>query len=116
MNPRKQQVLSTLIAVAGLVLACRTMLLASPMDPKVQTLACPQFFKVNDAFGDSKVRARSRTDGNGHRRSSGQLLPIRGLWVQFERRGWSSGYWPGEVVQNLNMFDSVVQRTVKLRR
>jgi hypothetical protein len=35
-------------------------------------------------------------------------FPIRGLWVQFERRGWASGYWSGEVIQEFNNFDPVV--------
>ena len=39
-------------------------------------------------------------------------LPTRGLWVQFERRGWASGYWPGQVIQQLNDFDPVVGHTV----
>jgi hypothetical protein len=39
-------------------------------------------------------------------------FPIRGLWVQFERRGWASGYWSGEVIQEFNNFDAVIGRTV----
>src|SRR5947207_14465973 len=39
-------------------------------------------------------------------------LPTRGLWVQFERRGWSSEYWTGQVIQQFNDFDPVVGHTV----
>ena len=39
-------------------------------------------------------------------------LPIRGLYVQFERRGWGAEYWPGQVIQNFDQFDAVVGRTV----
>jgi uncharacterized repeat protein (TIGR01451 family) len=39
-------------------------------------------------------------------------LAIKGLWVQFERRGWSSSYWNGEVIKELNNFDDVVGHTV----
>ena len=35
-------------------------------------------------------------------------FPIRGLWVQFERRGWASGYWSGELIQKFNDCDDVV--------
>lgn len=39
-------------------------------------------------------------------------LPIRGLYVQFERRGWASEYWPGQVIQTFDQFDAVVGSTV----
>ena len=39
-------------------------------------------------------------------------LSTRGLWAQFERRGWASEYWPGQVIQQFNNFDSVVGHTV----
>jgi len=32
--------------------------------------------------------------------------------VQFERRGWSSEYWTGQVIQQFNDFDPVVGHTV----
>ncbi len=41
------------------------------------------------------------------------LVPFRGLWTQFERRGWASEYWPGQVIQDFSTFDSVVGGTVK---
>ena len=31
-----------------------------------------------------------------------------GLWVQFERRGWASGYYPGELIRNFDQFDKAV--------
>ena len=39
-------------------------------------------------------------------------LEVRGLYVQFERRGWPSGYWSGDLIQNFTDFDDVVGRTV----
>jgi hypothetical protein len=38
---------------------------------------------------------------------------VRGLYVQFEKRGWQSGYWPGQAIQEFNNFDEVVGHTVK---
>jgi len=39
-------------------------------------------------------------------------LPVRGLYAQFERRGWPSEYWPGQVIQTFDQFDGVVGSTV----
>ena len=39
-------------------------------------------------------------------------LEVRGLYVQFERRGWPSGYWSGDLIKNFNDFDEVVGHTV----
>ncbi|SRR6266498_201471 len=36
------------------------------------------------------------------------LLKNAGLDVQFERRGWPSEYWSGQIIQNWNKLDSVV--------
>jgi len=43
----------------------------------------------------------------------GSSLPVRGLWVQFEERGWPSQYWDGQALQQFNDFDSVVNSTVR---
>jgi hypothetical protein len=40
------------------------------------------------------------------------LLKNAGLYVQFERRGWPTEYWSGEVIQNWDQFDSTVGSTV----
>jgi hypothetical protein len=40
-------------------------------------------------------------------------LPTRGLYVQFERRGYPNGYRPGQMLQQFNDFDPIVGRTVK---
>lgn len=40
------------------------------------------------------------------------LLKNAGVYVQFERRGWPTEYWSGEVIQNWDQFDSVVGSTV----
>lgn len=40
------------------------------------------------------------------------LLKNAGLYVQFERRGWPTEYWSGEVIQNWDRFDSTVGSTV----
>ena len=39
-------------------------------------------------------------------------LEVRGLYVQFERRGWPSGYWSGDLIQKFTDFDDVVGHTV----
>ncbi len=39
-------------------------------------------------------------------------LPIRGLYVQFERRGAASGFWSGDVLQRFDSVDAVVGTTV----
>ncbi len=39
-------------------------------------------------------------------------LEVRGLYVQFERRGWPSGYWSGDVIQKFAEFDELVDHTV----
>lgn len=43
---------------------------------------------------------------------AGSSLPVRGLWVQFDRRGWHSGYWNGDALQQFTQFDGVVNGTV----
>jgi hypothetical protein len=40
------------------------------------------------------------------------LLPVRGLYVSFERRGYGSGYYSGEAISNFTNFDDVVGHTV----
>ena len=42
----------------------------------------------------------------------GALLPVRGLYVQFDRRGWASEYWSGQVISGFNTYDPVVGRTI----
>jgi hypothetical protein len=50
----------------------------------------------------------SSDDGLGGTPPGYFLVQDSGLYVQFERRGWPSEYWPGQVIQNWNQFDSVV--------
>jgi hypothetical protein len=40
------------------------------------------------------------------------LLPTRGIYTQFDRRGWASGYYSGDLIQSFNNFDSQVGSTV----
>ena len=40
------------------------------------------------------------------------LMRSAGLWVQFERRGWPAEFWPGEIIQNWNLQDTVLGTTV----
>jgi hypothetical protein len=40
------------------------------------------------------------------------LAKDAGIYTQIERRGWTSEYWSGEVIQNWNQVDSVVGSTV----
>ena len=39
-------------------------------------------------------------------------LPIRGLFVSFERRGWPAEYWSGQTLQQFDSLDPVVGTTV----
>ncbi|MEK7402286.1 MAG: Ig-like domain-containing protein [Gemmatimonadota bacterium] len=39
-------------------------------------------------------------------------LPLRGLYVQFERRGWPSGFYSGDVIRSFTDFDAVLGSTV----
>jgi hypothetical protein len=41
-----------------------------------------------------------------------RLLPVRGLYVSFDRRGAGSGYYEGEAITNFTQFDSIVGHTV----
>jgi len=45
--------------------------------------------------------------------SNGSLLPVRGLYVQFERRGWHEEYWSGQVLQLWNTTDQLLGHTVR---
>jgi hypothetical protein len=38
-------------------------------------------------------------------------LRVRGLYTQFERRGWSSEYWSGQVISDFYIYDTVVGQT-----
>jgi hypothetical protein len=40
------------------------------------------------------------------------LLPVRGMYTQFDRRGWPSEYWSGEIINGFNKVDDVVGHTV----
>jgi len=40
------------------------------------------------------------------------LMKNPGIFTQFERRGWPSEYWSGQVLQQWNEFDSVVGSTI----
>ncbi len=40
------------------------------------------------------------------------LLPVRGLYVQFERRGFPYWYWSGDVINDFYKYDDLVGHTV----
>jgi hypothetical protein len=40
-------------------------------------------------------------------------VPLRGLYVQFERRGSPTEYWSGEAIQQFNELDTMLGHTVK---
>src|SRR5262249_6111402 len=63
----------------------------------------------------SGLLARSTVPGGGVKSAPTQLssqLTTRGLWVQIETRGWPSGFWPGQLIQQFNDYDPVVGHTV----
>lgn len=41
------------------------------------------------------------------------LLPVRGVYANFDRRGWESGYYPGYLIRHFKEFDEVVGHTVE---
>jgi hypothetical protein len=41
-----------------------------------------------------------------------KTIPAVGLWVQFEERGSSTGYWPGDLLHQWNDDDPIVNHTV----
>jgi hypothetical protein len=42
-----------------------------------------------------------------------RILSNVGVWTAFERRGWQSGYYGGELIQKFDQFDAVVGHTYK---
>lgn len=55
-----------------------------------------------------RTRAVPSVQPLGHYR-----VAVHGLYTQFERRGWPSQYWTGDLVRQLDDFDSVVGSTVR---
>ena len=43
----------------------------------------------------------------------GELLPVRCLYVSFDKRGYPSGYYSGEIISEFNDLDPIVGHTVK---
>lgn len=41
-------------------------------------------------------------------------LNTRGLWTEFERRGWSNGYYTGDMIQRFNQFDDQLQNDLNV--
>lgn len=39
-------------------------------------------------------------------------LAVKGMWVQFDKRGWPSGYYSGDMIKQFHVFDAVVGQTV----
>ena len=44
--------------------------------------------------------------------SANLILPARGLYVQFEHRGWASGYYSGEILKDFNEPGPVAGHTI----
>jgi|GEM_PF-2023911 len=87
----------------------------NPLSPDANTILLDHFKsraststlgwnKNRATFGD--VKPATNVNNNATR------LQIRGLYVQFERRGWASGYWSGQVISDFNEYDSLVGHTV----
>ena len=64
-------------------------------------------------FGPAIIIMVLLVSGCGPAVPAATLLPVRGLYVQFERRGWSSEYWSGQVIQQFDTVDQVVGHTVR---
>ncbi len=66
--------------------------------------AFPQSAGIQPSFDNPAVRIATV--------KANQILPVRGLYVQFERRGWPAEFWSGEAIQNFNDTDAVLGHTV----
>src|SRR5213593_766043 len=65
------------------------------------------------ALGSTAITATSeQRSGTANITVNLSSLPVRGLYVQFERRGWPAEYSPGQVIQNFDQFDAIVGSTV----
>ena len=81
-------------------------------DPGVAVIS-PTGTVIAVGAGAASITASSEsTQGSTAIRVTPSELEIRGLYVQFERRGWPSGYWSGRVIQNFTDLDDVVGHTV----
>ena len=77
--------------------------LKSAMLLVLMTLSCvPAVSQESQTFGMEESR---RVQGY-------RLVKNAGLYTQFERRGWASEYWSGQVIQNWAEFDPVVGASV----
>ncbi|MBI4499584.1 MAG: Ig domain-containing protein [Gemmatimonadetes bacterium] len=65
------------------------------------------------AAGNATVTATSGTkNASATLTITPSNLPVRGLYVQFERRGYPNGFWPGHAVRQLDSVDAVIGMTV----
>ena len=63
--------------------------------------------------GTASIMASSESQqGSTAITASPSELEIRGVYVQFEKRGWPSGYWSGDLIKHFTEFDSVVGHTI----
>ena len=84
----------------------------STSDPAVATVSASGLV-TGVALGSATITATSeQRSGTADVTVNLSSLPVRGLYVQFERRGWPSEYWPGQVIQDFDQFDAVVGSTV----
>ena len=105
------QLTAALVSSTGDTLSGRPIVWASS-DPRVAVVS-PTGTVIAVGAGTASITASSESrQGSTAITVDPSELTIRGLYVQFERRGWPSGYWSGYLIKDFAEFDSVVGHTV----
>ena len=105
------QLTAALLSSAGDTLSGRAIVWATD-DPEVAVVS-PAGTVTAVGAGTASITATSESrQGSTAITVTRSDLEVRGLYVQFERRGWPSGYWSGDVIQRFTEFDDVVGHTV----
>lgn len=93
-----------ILCYLALISACSSNIsLSATITP--QPTSAPQLFTTNTP--EIKIPTSIPT------RQPGILLPVRCLYVSFDKRGYPSGYYSGDVISNFNQYDPVVGHTIK---
>ncbi len=96
--------LSFILCYLALISSCSSNIRHSAIITPQPTSA-PQLFTTNTT--------EIKTPTSIPTRQPGILLPVRCLYVSFDKRGYPSGYYSGDVISNFNQYDPVVGHTIK---
>lgn len=94
-----------LVCIFGLILivGCQ-----SQIQPTPEKTPSVSFKPEKTSFPSSSNTASSMPS-----RIPGILLPIRCLYTSFDKRGYPSGYYSGDLILNFNDFDPIVGHSVR---